>query len=111
MKKIAMILMILMWSPRAGAGMQSVDFHGSEYQIVSVKETRADGTLILRNGSKVKLPRNAVEDPAVYCQKNLLIYSEGGAFHVDSEGNIIGSVLILPSSGAENNLPFPAERR
>jgi len=106
---ISVFLILILGAPEAGA--QSYEFHPSEYQIVSVRETRPDGTLILRDGHKIKIPRDALASQLLSRQKNLLIFSEGGAFHVDSEGSIVGSVLILPELDSQKDVNLSIERR
>ncbi|HNV86347.1 MAG TPA: hypothetical protein PKL97_05215 [Candidatus Omnitrophota bacterium] len=111
MKKAGVFVLLILISGAAKARAQSYEFHPSEYQVVSVREARPDGTLILRGGHTVKVPRDALDSGVLRRQKNLLIFSEGGAFHVDSEGSIVGSVLILPEPDSQKDVNVPFERR
>ncbi len=76
----------------AGSGYNAAS---NEYEFGVIKEIRPDGTLTLQDGKRIKVPKNDLLNPDIYPERQILIFRKGGVYHLDHEGRIVGSFILL----------------
>ncbi|GEM_PF-4683930 len=74
----------------------------NEYELAIIKEIQSDGTLLLANGRRIKIQEADLKNPSLYSNRKVVIFTKGGIYHLDREGRIVGSLVIL-------NAPYQIE--
>lgn len=83
----------------AGAGEGSVPSATICYLAV-IQEIQSDGTLVLDNQRKVKLPAGALQlDDQIRAGEEIVILTKAGLTQLDSQGRILGTMLVLDPNG------------
>jgi len=97
---IVALLLALSWPGApviAGPGAVSATL----CSVAAIQEIHPDGTLLLSDGKKIRMPEQALGHEAVKLREEVVLLTKAGMTELDSAGRVQGWVLILDPSERE----------
>lgn len=87
-------IVFLLW-PCGVVSAQSENISLPDSQITTIEQVWDDGTLILKNGTKLRVPREALKRSEIQTNQEILVYSRNGKSSEDAKGRRVGWILIM----------------
>lgn len=101
------LIAFLLW-PRGAAYAQSESISPSDTQLTAIEQIWNDGTLLLKNGVKIRVPREALKRPEIQSNQEIIVYARNGRRCEDGKGRRVGWLLVMDPVRKNSN-PLPVE--